>query len=123
VVRNEDPKAKPADVRRRLNQAVEEAVTAAKKNDVRVNAKAETEGGFFGLGEMAVILVIAHAAKAGAGAFALGAAGAAGKSFFEDFLAPRLRKLNLLPAKLEEILAKTKPRPAKKKVRKKSSGR
>jgi len=131
VLRNEDPKAKPTDVKRRLNEAVNDAVKAAKQNNVAIKVKAETEGGFFGLGEMAVVLAIAHAAKAGAGLFAAGAVGAAGKSFFEDYLAPRLRKLNLLPAKLEEIPATTKPgratknavqrQPAHKRTKKKSS--
>ena len=114
VIRNEDPGAKPADVRRRLDDALQDALRAALEDGLALTAKAETEGGFFGVGETAVILAILHAAKAGAGAFALGAAGAAGKGFYEGYLAPKLRKLNLLPAKLEQLPDK-KSTPAKKK--------
>jgi hypothetical protein len=106
VISNQDPNATEADVRKLLQQATEEAVKAARAK-LNTEATAELEGGFFGLGETAVILAILHVAKAGAGAIALGAAGEAGKEFYKKYLAPQLRKLNLLPSKFEEIPQKS----------------
>jgi hypothetical protein len=68
-----------------------------------IEPKAEFEGGFLGAGETIVVLWILHALKVGGVAFGTGAMGAAGKSFYEDFLAPQLRKRNLLPSKLEKV--------------------
>jgi hypothetical protein len=53
-----------------------------------------------------VVLWILHALKVGGVLFGTGAMTAAGKSFYDDFLAPQLRKRNLLPSKLEEVAPK-----------------
>ena len=68
-----------------------------------IDAKAQFEGGFFGAGETVVVLWILHALKVGGVAFAKGAVGAAGKSFYDNYLAPQLRKRNLLPSKDEPV--------------------
>jgi hypothetical protein len=108
VINNEDPNATKAEVLNRLQTATLQAVEAARA-ELNAEATAEAEGGTGGLGETAVILALWHAAKVGAGAFATGMASAAGKKFYEKYLAPRLRELNLLPSKLKELSEETVP--------------
>jgi hypothetical protein len=116
VIANEDSKASESEVQQRLETATAEAVNAA-RTKLNMEATSELEGGFGGLGETVVILAIWRAAEAGAAAFAKAVASEAGKSFYGDYLAPRLRKLNLLPAKFEEMRKKA---PASKKKNKSS---
>jgi hypothetical protein len=119
VVHNQTPGASESEIRKSLQEAIDDAVKAAHPQ-LQLKATAEPEGGFGGLGETAVILAVLHSAKVAAGTFALGALTAAGKTFFDDFLAPQLRKRNLLPAKMES-LNRQESSPSKKTSKKKSS--
>jgi hypothetical protein len=76
------------DVRRLLDEAVAEAV--AESADVE-SARAEIPGAFAGVGETLIIVAI-FLGKAAAG----GAAGAAGKHFYDSVLRPKLQKKNLV---------------------------
>ena len=101
-LQNVDPGASDETVQRLFDEALAAAIQdAGGKSDI--DAKAEFEGGFFGAGETVVVLWILHALKVGGVAFGTGAATAAGKSFYDDFLAPQLRKRNLLPSKDEPV--------------------
>ena len=104
AIRNEDPAATEADIRKRLKKATKKAREEADKRTVE--ASAELEGGFFGIGEAAVILFVVHAVEAGAAAAALGAATEAGKDFYENVLKKQLLKVNLLPSKFKTISPK-----------------
>jgi hypothetical protein len=122
VIRNQDPQASEADIRKRLKQATTAAVKESQANNAATQASTQLEGGLFGIGETAVILFVAHAVKAGAAAAALGGAGAAGKDFYTAYLAPQLRKWNLLPSKLKEFSsAEERKKPAKKRAAKKQA--
>ena len=116
-IKNQDPQISNAEVGRLVQRAISQAL-----EDVGPSLKvyAETEGGFAGLGETTFILSVTHAVehviKAGTAAFALGALTAAGKAFYENALAPRLRKLNLLPSHFQ-LIAKEQKAAAKKKSR------
>jgi hypothetical protein len=107
AIRNEDPAATEADIRKRLKKATKKALEEADKRTVE--ASTELEGGFFGIGEAAVILFVVHAVKAGAAAAALGTATAAGKDFYESVLKKQLLKVNLLPSKFKTIPPKSAP--------------
>ena len=98
AIRNEDPTATEADIRKRLKKATKKALEEADKRTVE--ASTELEGGFFGIGEAAVILFVVHA---------LGAATAAGKDFYENVLKKQLLKVNLLPSKFKTIPPKPAP--------------
>ena len=101
-LQNVDPGASDETVLRLFDEALAAAIEdAGGKSDI--DAKAQFEGGFFGAGETVVVLWILHALKVGGVAFAKGAAGAAGKSFYDSYLAPQLRKRNLLPSKDEPV--------------------
>jgi hypothetical protein len=84
-VRATSPNQTADEVRRLLNDAVAEAV--AESPDVE-QARAEMPGAFGGIGETLVILAIKAAVS--------GAAGAAGKHFYDGFVKPRLQKKNLV---------------------------
>jgi hypothetical protein len=101
AIRNEESGATEADIRKRLKKATKKALEEADKRPSE--ASAELEGGFFGMGEAAVILFVVHAVEAGTAAAALGAATAAGKDFYQNFLKKQLLKVNLLPSKLKAI--------------------
>ncbi len=119
VIRNQDPAATPAEIRKRVKKATQKALELAQAANPSTEASTQLEGGIFGIGETAIILAIVHAAKAGAAAAALGAAGEAGKEFYKGYLAPQLRKLNLLPFRLKAISSDAAPsQPAKKAVSK-----
>ena len=98
-LQNVDPSASSETVQRLFD----EALAAASKDAGGIQAKAEFEGGLFGVGETVIVLWLFHALKVGSAAFATGAAGAAGKEFYGKYLSPQLQKRNLLPSKLEEI--------------------
>jgi len=101
-LQNVDPDADEATVERLVEEAMDSAIAAA-GGKADVDAKLQPEGRFLGVGETVVVLWILHALKVGGVAFATGAATEAGKRFYDGFLAPELRKRNLLPTKLEEI--------------------
>jgi hypothetical protein len=96
------PGSTDAKVRAAVEQAVREAITAA-EYEYEVEAKAEVEGAFLGVGETVVVLTILHLAKAGGIAFAKGAVQAAGAAFFTAYVAPRLRSLNILPSEPKDV--------------------
>jgi len=80
-----------ATVQNLAHEALNAAIKAAGgKEDI--DAKLEAQGNFLGVGETVVVLWILHALKVGGVAFGTGVAGAAGKDFYERFLAPELRK-------------------------------
>lgn len=83
-----DPNVSEDEVRRLLDEAVGEAVAEADGID---SARAEMPGAFAGVGETLVVVLV-FLGKAAAG----GAAGAAGKHFYDAVLKPRLQKKNLL---------------------------
>jgi hypothetical protein len=107
-LRNTNGSAKPDETQRLFNEAFEAALKEAGGPD-DFQAKAQAEGGLFGIGETAIFLLIVHALKVGGIAFGEGALTAAGKSFYERFLEPQLVKRNLLPSKLEEQVTGSKP--------------
>jgi hypothetical protein len=107
-LRNVNKAAKPEETQRLFNEAFEAAMAEAGGPD-DFQAKTEVIGGLFGLGETAILLWILHALKVGGVAFGTGAAGAAGKSFYERFLEPQLVKRNLLPSKLKDEKTASKP--------------
>ena len=106
-LQNVDPDADEATVERLVEEAMDSAIAAA-GGKAGVDAKLQPEGRFLGVGETVIVLWMLHALKVGGVAFATGAATEAGKHFYNDFLAPELRKRNLLPTKLEEIAPGTK---------------
>lgn len=106
-LQNVDPDADEATVERSVQEAMDSAIATA-GGQADIDAKLQAEGRFLGVGETVVVLWILHALKVGGVAFATGAATEAGKHFYNDFLAPELRKRNLLPTKLEEITPGTK---------------
>jgi hypothetical protein len=107
-LRNVNTSAKPDETQRLFNEAFEAALKEAGAPE-EFQAEVEVKGGLFGIGETAIFLLILHALKVGGVAFGTGAATAAGKSFYERFLEPQLLKRNLLPSKLEEQKAGSKP--------------
>jgi hypothetical protein len=109
-LQNVDSGASEETVRHSFDEAMAAAIEKA-GGKADIDAKADFEGGFFGVGETVVVLWILHALKVGGVAFGTGAMSAAGKSFYEDFLAPQLRKRNLLPSKIEAVAAQPKPEP------------
>jgi len=89
-----NPDQSADDVRRLLDEAIQEAVAEA--SDVE-RARAEIPGAFAGVGETLVILVVllGKAAVGGVGA-------AAGKHFYDAVLKPRLQRKNLVPSEAKE---------------------
>jgi hypothetical protein len=132
----QDASLTEARVKRLLAQATAEATTRAKKDGYEVETRSGLDGGFFGVGETAAVLVLmaksatvtkmlAAAAAAGkvvAAKTAEGGAIAAGGFFFNEYVAPRLRKLNLLPANFHAAQKKAlEPKPEKKPAEPKST--
>jgi hypothetical protein len=94
-IKTVSPVLAEGDVRRLLEEALQEALEEARQDgDAEVDAHAELRGAFAGAGELAAILLFVGKAFAG------GAAGAAGKDFFDKYLKPKLEKRGLYPSKL-----------------------
>jgi hypothetical protein len=104
-----------AAVSRAVTKATRDALAEARGDDGRLRATPQLTGGLGGVGEAAVLLFVWKAAKVAGGAALAGAGSAAGKAFFENYLAPRLRKLNLLPHGFRAVA----PKPSGKKPQKK----
>ena len=103
-------------IRDLLEKATVEAVEEATKDGYSLEARPEVEGGFGGIGELTVLIlllsksaavakgaaiakaVVTAGAKAGGKAAIEGIAGATAKLFFDKYLKPRLLRLNLLPS-------------------------
>jgi hypothetical protein len=102
-------------IRELLESITAEAVEQAMKDGDEVEAKADLQGGFGGLGEIAAVLIflaksgavakVVATAEAGATLAAKGlvegASSAAGIAFFNKYLKPRLIKKNILPSDLQ----------------------
>jgi regulator of protease activity HflC (stomatin/prohibitin superfamily) len=81
------------EVRQRLQQALREAIDAARRDEAEIaEAKAEVRGAFGG--GIAIVFFVFKA-------FAGGLAGAAGKHFYEKYLKPRLESVQLFPSNLK----------------------
>jgi sugar/nucleoside kinase (ribokinase family) len=84
------------DVRRLLEEALQEALAEARREEnAGVDARAELRGAFGGAGELAAFLLFVGKA------FVVGAAGAAGKDFFDKYLKPKLERRGLYPSGLK----------------------
>lgn len=124
-----------------LAKATADATEQARKDGYEVETKSGLDGGFLGVGETAAVLMlvaksatvakmvaaVAAAGKVAAAKVAEGGATAAGGFFFGHYLAPRLRKLNLLPANFRASEKKTsepksEKKPAEPKPQKKARG-
>jgi hypothetical protein len=125
----QDASLTDAQVRKLLGKATTEAEEAAKEDGFVVKARSGAEGGFLGIGEITILLTLAAksamvakivaAAEVAAEKAGEGVAGAGGAYFFNHYLAPRLRKMNLLPSKFraagkESSTSAPKPAPKKK---------
>jgi hypothetical protein len=89
----------------RLRELIQEAVEEGLK-EIKVDpdlAEADLEGGFAGVGEVAVILLLKKIGIMIGTGFIAGASEKAGEHFFEQFVAPKLRARNLLPKGLRKI--------------------
>jgi hypothetical protein len=123
-----------AKVKKLLAVATTEAAEEALADGYDLQAKSDLEGGFLGAGEITALLVLAAksatvakivaAAEAGGKLLAKSAVGgvgaAGGKLFFDKYLSPRLRKMNLLPSKFQPA---RKESPAATKKKKKRGGK
>jgi hypothetical protein len=125
----QDASLTDAQVRKLLEKATTEAAEAAKEDGFAVKAKSGAEGGFLDIGEITILLTLAAksatvakivaAAEVAAKKAGEGVIEAAGAFFFKNYLAPRLRKMNLLPSKFrvagkESSSSAPKPAPRKK---------
>ena len=97
-----DPELKPDDILNFVEEALREALA---ESDAAGAADVALEGGFFGIGELSVVLIIKTAAALAGGAFVTGMGKKAGEFFFEEYLAPKLRRKNLLPGELKKLPA------------------
>jgi hypothetical protein len=99
VIEPQDPKLDEKKIRALLEGAKNEAVKAASREH-EVSAQLGVPGGFGGVGEIAIAvnLVLPYLKDAGI-ELTRGTLEAAGAYFFTQYLAPRLRELNLLPSK------------------------
>jgi hypothetical protein len=119
TIRVQDPHLDESEVRRLLEEAVRDAEAAASRERA-ISAKAQVPGAFGGVGEMAIAVklllpylhsLLPYLEHAGA-ALAEGVCTAAGELFFNQYLAPRLRKRNLLPGDLQVTGSSPMPKPA-----------
>jgi hypothetical protein len=76
-------------VRKALQEAIAEAVAEASERGESVEAHGNLAGGFLGAGEIAAVIFVAK--SVGGGFLA-----AAGKAFFDQYVKPRLVRMNLL---------------------------
>ena len=117
------------ELHRLIQQAANEALQAKREHD-QISATPQFPGGFGGLGEIAVAfhLALPYLKEIGTH-LADGALDTAGAYFFTQYLAPQLRKLNLLPSKFRieprkaETEAAAHQTSAKKPARKKPNAR
>jgi hypothetical protein len=91
-----------AAVRAAVEEALVQAIADA-KSEYKVDAESEVEGAFGGVGEGIIIVTILHFLKAGGIEVAKGALEATGAVFVNKYLAPLLRKRNILPGKVESV--------------------
>lgn len=102
-IKTVSPALAEKDVRRLLEEALQEALAEARQvKDTDVDARAELRGAFGGAGELIASLLFVTKALVG------GVAGAAGKSFFDSYLKPKLEQRGLFPSSFKR---KTKRKP------------
>lgn len=95
-IKTVSPALAEKDVRRLLQEALQEALAEARQGQGEdIDARAELRGAFGGAGELVALLVFVGKAVLG------GAAGAAGKYFFDSYLKPRLEQRGLFPSGLK----------------------
>jgi hypothetical protein len=115
AINPQDSSLTKAKVQKLLAKATAEAEAQAQADGFGFEAKTGLEGGFLGIGEATALLILVL--KSGAGAKIVGGAvvggkivgkaalegigAGGGKLFFDKYLAPRLRNMNLLPTKFE----------------------
>lgn len=107
MVTSQDPGLNEIRIRDLLEQATKQAVAAVPRGQGTFKALTFVEGGFAGIGEISVGLKLLVPVLKDIGAGGLGAAGA---FFFNEYLAPRLRNLNLLPSKFHTVPAVVTPK-------------
>ena len=95
VVQVLEPGATPGSLQETIEEAAREAAAAIEETEgLPVSVSAEVRGGFAGAGEAVVVVMFLLKAAAG------GAAGFAGKkaaeALYEKYVAPRLRKRNVV---------------------------
>ena len=96
TIRILDPKLDEHEIKKLIDDAVAEARSELDLDkDVLF---AEVEGAFLGLGEVTAVLVLKKAATIAASGLLAGAAKKAGEFVFENYVAPRLRRANLVPS-------------------------
>jgi len=124
----QDASLNKAKIQKLLAQATAEAEAQAQKDGLPLTAKSGVEGGFLGIGEATALVILVAKSATGAkmiagaatggkilGKAALEGIGAAGgKMFFDKYLAPRLRAMNLLPSKFKASSKAAAPAPTKK---------
>ncbi|HKV10410.1 MAG TPA: hypothetical protein VJ725_19875 [Thermoanaerobaculia bacterium] len=95
-IKTVSPALAEKDVRKLLEEALQEALAEARqKQGGDLDARAELRGAFGGAGELVALLVFLGKAVLG------GAAGAAGKHFFDSYLKPKLERRGLFPSGLK----------------------
>jgi hypothetical protein len=119
----QDASLTDARVQKLLAQAIADATDQAKKDGYEVETKSDLDGGFLDFGATTALLLLAAKSATVAKMLAAAAAGgkvvvtkvaeggatAAGAFFFTKYLAPRLRHVNLLPAKFRAAKKKSAP--------------
>jgi hypothetical protein len=107
-IQPQDPKLDEDQIRLLLEEATKDAETAAKAEHA-VSATLQVPGAFAGLGEISIAVnlllpyldpLLPYLEEAGKGIVG-GVFTAAGEYFFHEYLAPRLRRRNLLPSDLQ----------------------
>ncbi len=98
-----DPKLTRVQVQKLLNKATRDSATQMRRTKRGFSAKVELAGGLGGLGTWLVVLTLWQAAKIAGAAAMAGGGKALGEAFIKDYLLPRLRKVNLLPSKIEAV--------------------
>jgi hypothetical protein len=105
-IQPQDSRLDEAQIRRLLEEATNDAETAARQEHA-VSAKLQVPGAFGGLGEITIAVhlllpyldpLLPYLKDAGKEVVS-GVFTAAGEYFFHQYLAPRLRKRNLLPSR------------------------
>lgn len=102
-IKTVSPALAEKDVRSLLEEALQEALAEARQSENwDADTRAELRGAFGGAGELVAFLGLVMKSFAG------GAAGAAGKHFFDNYLKPKLEQRGLFPSGLKR---KTEPKP------------
>jgi hypothetical protein len=96
-----DTRMPESDLRRAISESTQGALEDLKLDSSLIDA--DLEGGFAGLGEVAVLLVMKKVGTIVATGVLAGAGQRVGEFFFDQYIAPRLRARNLLPKGFRKI--------------------